>query len=194
MTGLVLCGGSSSRMGKDKGLLKEEEITWAELAAQKLAAIHLPCFISVNAQQFEKYSLIFPKEKLIADQTNLNVKGPLLGIASAHANFPTEDFLVLACDVRDITTELLAHLLVRASSDTHEAFVYTTNGKPQPLCGIYTATGFQKIFSSIQQNRLSRFSMMSVLESMNTMYIPVAENDLDAFANYNRPDELQTST
>ncbi|HET7897471.1 MAG TPA: molybdenum cofactor guanylyltransferase [Flavisolibacter sp.] len=191
MTGVVLCGGSSSRMGSDKVLLKEEETTWAELASQKLAALHLPFVVSINELQYETYSLIFPKEKLITDLKAFNVKGPLLGISSVHATIPAEDLLVLACDVKDITTSLLNNLVSLASGDAYDAFVYTTDGKPQPLCAVYTAKGLQQIYCSVQQNILSRFSMMSVLESLNTMYVPVAENDLSAFSNYNRPDELQ---
>ena len=42
MIGVVLCGGNSTRMGSDKGLLKEEEETWAELAGRKLKALQLP--------------------------------------------------------------------------------------------------------------------------------------------------------
>lgn len=34
MTGIILCGGKSSRMGSDKGLLSTSGITWAETACQ----------------------------------------------------------------------------------------------------------------------------------------------------------------
>src|SRR4051794_35971592 len=82
LTGVVLCGGNSTRMGKDKGLLKEEEQTWAEIATQKLTALHLPVLISVNREQFQTYEQIFPKERLVVDSESLGSKAPLFGLLS----------------------------------------------------------------------------------------------------------------
>jgi molybdopterin-guanine dinucleotide biosynthesis protein A len=51
MTGLLLCGGKSSRMGSDKGLLSAEGITWAATAYNKLSTVASLIFISVNDEQ-----------------------------------------------------------------------------------------------------------------------------------------------
>ena len=48
MLGIVLCGGQSLRMGKDKGLLKLEAKTWAQTAIDKIAVLNFPVKISVN--------------------------------------------------------------------------------------------------------------------------------------------------
>jgi len=39
MIGVVLCGGQSSRMHADKGLIKVQGVTWAEAAFQKMEAL-----------------------------------------------------------------------------------------------------------------------------------------------------------
>jgi molybdopterin-guanine dinucleotide biosynthesis protein A len=36
MLGIILCGGQSLRMGRDKGLLKLEAKTWAQTAIDKM--------------------------------------------------------------------------------------------------------------------------------------------------------------
>ncbi len=48
MIGLILCGGQSSRMGSDKGLLKLEAKTWAQTAIDKMEILHIPVKISVK--------------------------------------------------------------------------------------------------------------------------------------------------
>jgi molybdenum cofactor guanylyltransferase len=51
MLGIVLCGGQSSRMGTDKGLMVNEARTWAQTAVDKLTTLLIPVKISVNEKQ-----------------------------------------------------------------------------------------------------------------------------------------------
>lgn len=190
MTGVILCGGTSTRMGTDKGLLKEEEQTWAELAARKMAALHLPVFVSVNRGQFAVYEQIFPATQLIVDNESFEAKAPLFGLLSVHRQKPDEDLFVLACDIRDMTTELMQQLLQHFNRETHEAAVYHTGDTPQPLCGIYSATGLKRIYDLFSHGELKRYSMIHTLEILTTTYIPVGSEDCSAFTNYNTPDEL----
>lgn len=190
MTGVVLCGGNSTRMGSDKGLLKEEEETWAEMAARKLQAIGLPVVVSVNAQQFKLYENIFEQEQLIPDNESLHFKAPLAGLLSVHLSLPEKDLFVLACDIKDMTTPLLQDLYNHAQKETAEAFVYTSPGMHQPLCGIYTAEGLNKIYEMLKAGTLKKYSMMHVLQVLNTNYIAANKDDLPAFNNYNNPEEL----
>ena len=191
MIGLVLCGGESKRMGSDKGLLKKEDHTWAEAAETKLSALPLPTYLSVNKEQEESYSEIFSEEKLVVDNTTLGVKGPLLGLLSCHLNFRGEDVFVLACDMLDMTGQYLQELMQRYNSNKFEAYVYATEGRLQPLCGIYTSAALKKIFSLYERNELRKFSMMYMLDQLNTEIIEVESNAVSAFKNYNSPSELE---
>jgi molybdenum cofactor guanylyltransferase len=190
MTGVVLCGGNSTRMGSDKGLLKEEEETWAEMAARKLGAIGLPVVVSVNTQQFQMYENIFERQQLISDNEDLGFHAPLAGLLSVHLSLPEEDLFVLACDIKNMTTALLQNLYNEFRKEAAEAFVYTSPGMHQPLCGIYTAGGLKRIYEMLTAGTLKKYSMMHVLQVLNTNYIKVNEEDFPAFNNYNNPDEL----
>ncbi len=190
MTGVVLCGGASTRMGSDKGLLKEEEETWAEIAARKLQAIGLPVVVSVNALQAPLYENIFDREKLIVDKDDFDFKAPLAGLLSVHLSLLGKDLFVLACDIRDMTTALLQNLQIEFGKGTAEAFVYTTPGMHQPLCGIYTAGGLKRIYEMLRSGTLKKYSMMHVLQVLDTNYIAASKEDFPAFNNYNNPEEL----
>ena len=71
MFGLILCGGKSSRMGTDKGLLKLEAKTWAQTAVDKFAELNIPVKLSVNKEQYAEYSSVFPIADLIIDDESL---------------------------------------------------------------------------------------------------------------------------
>jgi molybdenum cofactor guanylyltransferase len=185
MTGVVLCGGESTRMGTDKGLLKLQSKTWAEVADTKLAALGIPAVISINSKQLEQYSKIFQQEKLVPDQSGIDVKGPLLGLLSVHQKLPEEDLIVLACDMIDMKTNLLQQLLTKYNAGRHDAYVYSTGEKYQPLCGIYKSGGLKKINEMYQKGSLKRYSMMHVLETLQTEVLSVKEEDAACFNNYN---------
>ena len=190
MIGLVLCGGESRRMGSDKGLLKQGDKTWAQIAEQKLSALQFSTAVSVNPNQLQAYSQIFPAEKLIIDNHILEVKGPLLGLLSCHLRLPNEELFVLASDMTRMTDNYLQQLTERCNKNKHEAFIYSTEGRLQPLCGIYTSEALKKIYGLYVRNELKKFSMMYVLEQLNTHVVEVPAKDLSIFNNYNSPAEL----
>ena len=193
MTGVVLCGGQSTRMGTDKGLLRLREKTWAEHAADKLASLQIPVVVSVNIQQLNAYSKIFHTEELIIDDENLSLKGPLLGLMSVHQQMKQEDLFVLACDISEMNTALLQNLNEIYKRETAEAYVYATGEKPQPLCAIYTSAALNKIEELYQQQQLKKFSMMHVLECIETKHIPVLAAVAQYFNNYNSPEDVETN-
>ena len=191
MTGAVLCGGQSTRMGSDKGLLKLHAGTWAQTAIEKLEKIGLPVILSINAKQQSDYQAVFPHRKLVTDQEDLAIKGPLAGIMSLHLAYPGEDLFVLACDLPLMDPRLLHDLLQCAPSGlSHHAYVYQNGTELEPLCGIYTAKALDKIYQLYNDNLLLRHSMKFMLSQLDVFTLPVKEPDQQAFRNFNAHAEL----
>jgi len=190
MTGVVICGGQSTRMGTDKGLLKQFDVSWAETAFSKLRSFNLPVVVSVNKGQVDVYSKIFLPNQLVADDEKISVRGPLLGLLSIHQHLPDEDLLVLACDMIDMEKGLLQNLLAVQKNNSHQAYMYAVDGRLQPLCGYYTSGGLKYLFQLNQQQKLKKFSVIYALECVNTKYIPVDPGFINCFANYNSPADL----
>jgi len=191
MIGVILCGGQSTRMGTDKGLLKLHANTWAQTAVDKLTDLQIPVVISVNKNQQEDYASIFSAEQLITDNDQLQLKGPLAGLLSVHVQHPAEDFLLLACDMPLMETELLKELINNYQQHTmSDAFVYTNDGEPEPLCGIYKASALANILHLYHTDQLPKHSMKYMLEQINTFFIPVTDDKKKCFRNFNAHAEL----
>jgi molybdenum cofactor guanylyltransferase len=191
MLGIILCGGQSTRMGTDKGLLKLHANTWARTAADKLETLSLPVLFSVNEGQYAEYASIFPAASLIKDNISLKLKGPLCGVLSVHLEYPSEDLALLACDMPLLEPALLATLLERYQQDPiPDAFVFNNNGEPEPLCGIYKASGLAHIMALYKNHQLPKHSMKFMLEHINTSLLPLTEDQKKSFRNFNAHSEL----
>ena len=191
MLGLVLCGGKSIRMGTDKALLSHQDKLWAQLTKEKLISIGLNVKFSVNADQQKRYVAYFNGEKLIVDHAMLDIQGPLLGILSTHLENPTADLFLLACDLLLMEPRVLDKVM-KAYTAVHsfEAYVFQKDGEREPLCGIYSAAGLQKVLHMLQTDTLTRHSMKFVLSQLKVFEIKVEHNDYHCFDNFNSHAEI----
>src|SRR6185436_3198861 len=162
MLGIILCGGLSTRMGNDKGLLKLHAKTWAQTAIDKVSELQIPVVISINRYQYPGYSSIFPQSQFVPDNETLKIKGPLCAVLSVHLQYRNEDFIILACDMPLMETDILKELMTHYRQDPGDAFVFANDGEPEPLCGIYKASGLSHILHLSETGQLPRFSMKSM--------------------------------
>lgn len=198
MVGVVLSGGQSSRMGTDKGLIRLEARNWAQTACEKLAALSLPVVVSVNTTQFDTYASIFSREQLVKDDDGLTLKGPLLGVLSAHEKYPQDDLFVLACDLPLMEQSVLEQLLAAWQSLAEEgsdapakdACLFTNHDQSEPLCAIYSARGLAVILQVYQAQQLQKFSMKYMLQQLDVHYIPIRPVQERSFRNFNAHAEL----
>lgn len=123
--GVVLAGGASRRMGRDKAHLLIDGITWLDHAAQRLAKV---CEQVVIADRRRDVSPAWPS---VDDAEG---RGPAAGILGASRQFPQRDLLVLACDLLAIPVELLHHL---ATDSTADLVIPYVEQRFEPLCALY---------------------------------------------------------
>ncbi|MBM4217845.1 MAG: molybdenum cofactor biosynthesis protein MoaAD [Gammaproteobacteria bacterium] len=132
--GLLLTGGRSSRMRRDKAALEYRGRTQLEDAYELLASVTKRAFISVRPDQVnEPLRQRFPQ--IVDAQTEL---GPLAGILAAQGAHPHAIWLVLACDLPFLDGSVLRYLLERRDREGYAtAFRSTHDGLPEPLCAVY---------------------------------------------------------
>jgi molybdopterin-guanine dinucleotide biosynthesis protein A len=132
--GLVLAGGRSTRMQRDKAVLEYRPgETQLDAAMQMLAGRVARAFVSVRAEQrAEPVRARYPQ---IVDREGL--AGPIAGIAAAFTAHPDAAWLVLACDLPHLDARTLDHLIERRSGAVAVAYRSSHDSLPEPLCALY---------------------------------------------------------
>jgi molybdopterin-guanine dinucleotide biosynthesis protein A len=134
--GLVLAGGKSTRMKKDKASLQYHDKIQSAHCFDLLTPLCERVFISKRRhQRNRKGETVLPR---IDDHDGFAGIGPLGGILSAMAENPKAAWLVLACDLPFVTKKILAELIAkRAPERIATAYQSRHDGLPEPLCAIY---------------------------------------------------------
>lgn len=132
--GLVLAGGRSRRMQRDKALLEYAGRTQLQRALDLLSPRVAVSFVSVRADQREE-----PARAAHAQIVDLQPDlGPIGGIQAALHAHPGVAWLVLACDLPYLTAATLDHLIAqRDARRLATAYRSSHDGLPEPLCAIF---------------------------------------------------------
>jgi len=131
--GLVLAGGLSARMQRDKGLLDYHGKPQREHAYELLSEFCGEVYLSCRADQMAELESQF---RLVPD-TFLGL-GPNGGILSAFQRNPDAAWLVVACDLPYLNRETLQYLVDnRQPARVATAFLDSENEFPEPLITIY---------------------------------------------------------
>lgn len=175
MTGIVLAGGQSSRMGQDKGLMTFQEVPMVKIATERLAACCDDVFISVNQLQVEGYQSF---GNLIIDQHE--DEGPLGGILSVFEQIEGP-LLVTAVDLPLLSeTELKQLLAHRSPESLVTAFFDQQENRWEALVSLWEPKAYDRLIVYFSEKK------RSVHRFLNEIYArKVGIENRGAFVNVN---------
>lgn len=134
LRGLVLAGGRSQRMGRDKAGIRIDDTTLLERTVALLDGCVASVSVSVRPDQADdrlrrQYPLLLDKGVGL---------GPADGLRTAHLDDPAAAWLVLACDMPGLDRPAIEMLVAardpaRAATSWHSP----VTGLPEPLCAIW---------------------------------------------------------
>ena len=179
-TGVILAGGASRRMGRDKALLEIEGETLVARAARLLAEV---C-----------------GEVLIADRGTGPAsvpdgpgRGPAAGILGAARARPGWSLLVLAVDLPFVPVPLLKEL-ARSEVDLPDLVIPSWSDGVEPLCAVYGPAALAVLEERVGQGRLDLWSLP---DTPGLAVRRLGEEELRRFGeparmflNLNRPEDL----
>jgi molybdopterin-guanine dinucleotide biosynthesis protein A len=184
--GLVLAGGRSRRMLRDKAALEYQGLTQLERTMGLLESRVERAFVSVRAEQRDdplraRYELILdPPEDL----------GPAGGILAAQRAHPGAAWLVLACDLPFLDARTLDHLIAaRAARRAATAYRSSRDGLPEPLCAIYEPASHAALAAALAAGRLCPRKFL-INADTELLTLPAA----GALENVNTPEEFQAAS
>ena len=119
VTGLILAGGQSSRMGRDKALLPIGSRTLIELVAQRLRLFVERVVVIGHAHNIQRLRDILPADAVLMDaQPGC---GPLMGIYTGLLHTETPLNVCVPCDMPWIEWRLVERLLSVCGGDVEAA-------------------------------------------------------------------------
>ena len=123
-------------MGRDKGLIERDGMTWAARMGRLAAAFGMPVVYSIRSGQEAEYSEALPGACLVEDVVGM--AGPLNGLFSVHRTFFDRDLLLLACDMQDMDEGTIGELIrVYHRDGGYDWYGYEDGGFVQPFGAIY---------------------------------------------------------
>ena len=175
----IMLGGLSTRMGRDKALVTLGGKTLLERAVERWQGYGAGLQLSVGPAE----RAVLAPDGILAVADLYPERGPLGGLQVGLCACDTPLLLMAAVDSPFLGPEQ-ADILLAAIGEA-EACVYTLNGRPQPLFGLYRRSCRTAAESLILQgdNR-----MRALLDVCRTVYVPTEEAAI--FRNLNTPEEL----
>lgn len=148
ITGIILAGGKSSRMGSDKGFLMLNNKPFVQYSMDALKPLVSEIIIVSDNSDYDVFGL-----KRINDMTKN--AGPLAGICSGLEASTTDYNLILSCDIPLINSKILQKLIDNID-DTSQIIQIESNGKSMPLIAIYKkdVTNIFNTFLQANERRL----------------------------------------
>lgn len=181
ITGIVLAGGKSSRMGSDKGLLTINDKTFVEHVIVAMKPLVDKIIIVSNNKDYDQFGY-----RRVDD--SIKDSGPLAGLYSGLKHSETEFNLVLSCDIPMIKTEILKKL-VDADLENHEVVQIESNTKTMPLIAMYKKQCMHKCLELLQQGERR---LRVAVNELKTKTI-IIDAEFDQFVkNVNTKEDLKT--
>jgi molybdenum cofactor guanylyltransferase len=180
INGLVLAGGRSSRMGKDKSLITFHEKPQREHLFTLLNSLCDKAFVSSNNDQDIPQHL-----NPLPDR--FDIHSPLNGILTALQHDPTAAWLIVAVDMPMVTKETLGHLIDHRKANTFVTCYWDSVHKnPEPLLSLWEPGVYPLVLEYYRQGKKSPRDFLK--EVSIAILEPISPT---LHLNINTPDELR---
>lgn len=144
--GLVLAGGASTRMQRDKAAIDYHGQSQLHWTFHLLTHVCAATFVSVRPDQREEPTRA-GLPQIVDRQPGI---GPIAGISAALHAHPKAAWLVVACDLPFLSEQTLRYLIEhRDPSKLATVFKSSHDGLPEPLCAIWEPASREPLLAHI---------------------------------------------
>ena len=176
---VVMAGGRSKRMGKDKGLIQYKAKAHRYYMADMLKTIFPEVVISVP------FDFAVPKESNYTYVKDIvEDLGPLGGLHSLFKSYPNKSILIIATDMPEVEVSHITNLLENRDNNSLATCYKNTDGFVEPLFAIWENKTSVLVENLIAENKLS---MRMILKNHKAKVIPIP--DEKALININTEEE-----
>jgi molybdopterin-guanine dinucleotide biosynthesis protein A len=181
ITGIILAGGKSSRMGTDKGFLLLNKEPFVKYSIDALEPLVFEIIIVSDNEAYDVFGV-----KRVDDI--MKDAGPIAGIYSGLVASKNEYNIILSCDIPLVNSNLLKKLVL-AIDDTSEIIQVESNGKSMPLIAMYKKS-CMNIFKEVFDTGERRLRM--AIKACNSKNIGLETKEEVLTTNVNTKDQFKT--
>lgn len=150
---VVLAGGASNRMGRDKSDLTIEGKTFLEMQIEKGKKLGISDILLSGYHGEKKYEYPIVPDRLLG-------KGPLGGLEACFRKAKNSYCLVLGVDVPLVPADELAALIHQAQNSNAKAVILSHSGHEEPLMGVYRTELADAMFEEITKRKGAVFAFL----------------------------------
>jgi len=143
ITGIILAGGKSSRMGSDKGFVMYKNKAFIQHIIEAIQPLVQEIIIVSNNPDYDIFKL-----KRVTDI--IENAGPLAGVYTGLHYTTTENNLVVSCDVPLINSETLS-FLIDEIDEKSDVVQLESQGKTMPLIALYKKNCKETCYKILQK-------------------------------------------
>ena len=180
ISGIILAGGKSSRMGTDKGFLMLNDKSFIQHSIDALKPLVSIIIIVSNNTDYDVFGL-----KRIDDI--IENTGPLAGIYSGLKASKTEYNLVLSCDIPLINTNILNRLILGIDK-TSEVIQIESKGQKMPLIALYNKSCETTFINLLNKGERK---LQFAINQCKVKSVSIEDNENQFTTNVNTKDELK---
>ena len=183
LKGLVLAGGKSQRMQRDKGKIQYHGTEQRLYMQNILTQYTNESYLSIRSEQKEELD-----NKILTIEDKFIGLGPYGAILSAFQQDPNSAWLVTACDQPLLNEETIAFLIAnRDSSKLATAFYNSETEFPEPLITIWEPRAYARLLYFLS---LGYSCPRKVLINSDINIVKLADETV--LKNANTPEEFET--
>jgi molybdopterin-guanine dinucleotide biosynthesis protein A len=181
---VILAGGLSRRMGRDKASLPVGDGTLIEHLARRLAPVVDEVIIAGGSGWPNPAGVRLVDDRYVGS-------GPLAGMQAGFTAARHSHVWVVGCDLPDVEPAIAA--LFRGLARDYEAVVPRVDGEPQGVCALYARALAPRIEAMLDAGERS---IKSLLAATQVRYVTPAElravdPELRSFRNINTPADYE---
>ncbi|MBE6991042.1 MAG: molybdenum cofactor guanylyltransferase [Ruminococcaceae bacterium] len=179
---VILAGGKSSRMGRDKGRLKIGDTTFSNKLLSDFSDCFENVYLSVAVDSNLSGTNIIKDEKYGL--------GPLSGLLAAIKGTVGDNVFICATDM-PFADPQIAQKLVEMLGDFDACVVRRTDGKVETAFGVFSKRILPKLNLELDNGKRS---IMGLLDRINTRYVDeseLGEISDKSFLNVNTPEDYE---
>ncbi|MDD3324721.1 MAG: molybdenum cofactor guanylyltransferase MobA [Sulfurospirillaceae bacterium] len=180
---VIMAGGKSSRMGKDKALLPFGNFkTLTQFQLDRLSFFFESLHVSTKTRDKFDFNASF-----IEDVKTYQQHSPLVALLSVLRHF-NEPVFVLSVDTPFVTRDVFEKLYEAMRTSNADAIIARSPSMSHQLCAIYSPKITDKIETMLNTNE---HKIRILLEKINTVFVDFDGENV--FFNLNRPEDYEVA-